>query len=312
MNDRIYAVTGSKKFQQIMGFVYGWGAAIVLMGALFKIEHWPGATVMLVVGLSTEAFIFFMSAFEPPHEEFDWTLVYPELAGIEVEGGEEATDKKAAVQSRKSALEKFDALIENAEITPELFEKLGQGLQNLNQTTEKLQDVSEASAVTNNYVANFEKASQKVGEFADAYGSSANKLNVSAEKLASTYDQSANNVGSSSEALDGTYKKLIEAMNNELEKSTEGGKSYNAQLSIMNKNITALNSVYELQLQGTNEQIEASKSLYSGLDEIMNNLKSSAEDTKRYREEISKLSHNLATMNTVYGNMLSAMNFKRD
>ncbi len=300
----------SKKWKKLMGFIYGWGASVVLLGALFKIEHFPGASLMLIVGLSTEAFIFFMSAFEPPHEEVDWSLVYPELAGIETDVNIE--DKKSAVSSRKSALEKFDAMIENAEITPELFEKLGQGLNNLNITTEKLQDVSSVSVATNNYVANFEKASEKVGAFADAYGESAQKLNVSAEKLALSYEKSASDVGSSGETLANTYSKLIEAMNVELEKSTEGGRAYNSQLSLMNKNLTALNSVYELQLQGTNEQIEASKTLYSGLDEIMNNLKNSADDTKRYREEISRLSHNLAAMNTVYGNMLAAMNFKQD
>lgn len=300
----------SKKFKKIMGFVYGWGASIVLLGALFKIEHYPGASLMLIVGLSTEAFIFFMSAFEPPHEEVDWSLVYPELAGIESETNVE--DRKSAVSTRKSALEKFDAMIENAEITPELFEKLGHGLNNLNNTAEKLQDVSDATVATNNYVANFQKASEKVGEFADNYGQSASKLNESAEKLATSYERSAETVGSSGDELSSSYRKLIEAMNNELEKSTEGGKTYNSQLSVMNKNLTALNAVYELQLQGTNEQIEASKSLYSGLDEIMDNLKNSAEDTKRYREEISKLSHNLSAMNTVYGNMLSAMNFKQD
>ncbi|HUP11506.1 MAG TPA: gliding motility protein GldL, partial [Niastella sp.] len=67
---------------KIMPKVYGIGAAIVIVGALFKIMHWPGAGPMLVVGLSTEAVIFFFSAFEPPHEEIDWSLVYPELAGM--------------------------------------------------------------------------------------------------------------------------------------------------------------------------------------------------------------------------------------
>ena len=71
---------GYKKF---MAKVYGWGAAIVLLGALFKIQHYPGASIMLVVGLSTEAIIFFFSAFEPLHQELDWTLVYPELAGLD-------------------------------------------------------------------------------------------------------------------------------------------------------------------------------------------------------------------------------------
>jgi gliding motility-associated protein GldL len=303
-------ITSSKKYKKFMGFVYGWGAAVVMVGALFKIQHLPGAGIMLTVGLLTEAFIFFLSAFEPPHEEVDWSLVYPELAGV----GEEIniSDKKAAVSSKKSALEKFDAMIENAEITPDLFEKLGTGLKSLNVTAEKLHDVSDATVATNNYVANFEKASEKVSQFADAYGSSASKLNSQADTLASSYEKSANLVSTSGESLANAYNRLTESMNKELELSTGGGQTYNEQLSIMNKNLTALNAVYELQLQGTNQQIEASKTLYSGLDEILNNLKQSAEDTKRYREEISKLSHNLAAMNTVYGNMLSAMNFKQD
>lgn len=303
-------LTSSKKYKKFMGVVYGWGAAIVMVGALFKIQHYPGAGAMLVVGLLTEAVIFFLSAFEPPHEEVDWSLVYPELAGVEENLN--ISDRKAAVNSKKSALEKFDAMIENAEITPELFERLGSGLKNLNTTASKLNDVSDATVATNNYVANFEKASEKVASFADAYGSSAEKLNVQAEKLATTYEKSASIVGNSGESLSQVYNRLIESMNRELEMNVGGGKSYNEQLSIMNKNLTALNAVYELQLQGTNQQIEATKTLYGGLDEIMINLKQSAEDTKRYREEISKLSHNLSAMNTVYGNMLAAMNFKND
>ncbi len=300
----------SKKWKKFMGFIYGWGAAIVMVGALFKIQHLPGSGLMLTVGLLTEAFIFFLSAFEPPHHEYDWGLVYPELDGIE--DNLNVLDKKAAISSKKSALEKFDAMIENAEITPELFEKLGYGLKNLNNTAEKLHDVSDATVATNNYVANFEKASEKVSSFADAYGSSAEKLNVQAEKLASSYEKSASVVSNSGEALSSTYNRLVENMNKELEMSTGGGKTYNEQLSIMNKNLTALNAVYELQLQGTNQQIEASKAMYSGLDDILANMKQSAEDTRKYREEISKLSHNLAAMNTIYGNMLSAMNFKQD
>ena len=73
----------SKQFKKIMAYVYGWGAAVVIIGALFKIMHWPGANLMLILGLGTEALIFFISVFEPMHAEYDWTLVYPELAGIE-------------------------------------------------------------------------------------------------------------------------------------------------------------------------------------------------------------------------------------
>jgi gliding motility-associated protein GldL len=303
-------ITSSKRYKKFMGFIYGWGAAIVMVGALFKIEHYPGATMMLIIGLVTEAVIFFLSAFEPPHEEVDWSLVYPELAGVEENLN--IADRKIAVSSKKSALEKFDAMIESAEITPDLFEKLGIGLRNLNNTTSKLQDVSDATVATNNYVANFEKASEKVSTFANFCENSAEKLNVEAEKLANTYAKSANIIGNSGESLTGVYNKLIESMNRELEMNVDSGKSYSEQLNIMNKNLTALNAVYELQLQGTSQQIEASKALHGGLDEVLANLKQSAEDTRRYREEISKLSHNLSAMNTVYGNMLTAMNFKND
>ena len=306
-------LTQTHGYKVFMGYVYGWGATVVMVGALFKIQHYPGASVMLIVGLMTEAVIFFLSAFEPPHEQVDWSLVYPELAGIDKDMDSiNVEDKKAAVKSKKSALEKFDAMIENAEITPELFEKLGHGLKNLNTTTEKLKDVSDATAATNNYVANFEKASEKVNSFAEAYGASAEKLNVQAEKLASAYERSAMSVGNSGDELSATYTKLIASMNKELENSAGSGKSYNEQLNIMNKNLMALNSVYEMQLEGTNKQFEAAKKLSTGLDEIMANMKQSAEDTKRYRDEIGRLSSNLAAMNTIYGNMLAAMNFKQN
>jgi len=71
---------GSKAWKNFMAKLYGIGAAVVIIGAMFKIQHWPFASLLLVVGLSTEAVIFFFSAFEPLHEEPDWSLVYPELA----------------------------------------------------------------------------------------------------------------------------------------------------------------------------------------------------------------------------------------
>ena len=63
-----------------MNMVTGFGAAIVIVGAMFKIQHWPGATIALIGGLSIEAILFILGAFEPPHMEVDWSLVYPELA----------------------------------------------------------------------------------------------------------------------------------------------------------------------------------------------------------------------------------------
>ncbi|PIZ05849.1 MAG: gliding motility protein GldL, partial [Flavobacteriales bacterium CG_4_10_14_0_8_um_filter_32_5] len=112
----------TKKGKTVMGLLYGLGAAVVIVGALFKIMHWPGAGPMLVVGLSTEALIFAVSAFEPQHLPLDWTLAYPELAGMDDEDGH---------GKRGNAVEQLDTMLEEAKIGPELIESLGQGLRSL-------------------------------------------------------------------------------------------------------------------------------------------------------------------------------------
>jgi len=301
--------TETKRYQTIMGYVYGWGASVVLVGALFKINHWPGATLMLIIGLLTEAFIFFTSAFEPPHKTWDWSIVYPELAGMEEE--ELTTEDEKPMDLRKSALERFDEMLANAEIAPDLFNKLGDGLRNLNNTTQKLMDVSDATAATNNYVANFEKASEKVNEFASNYAESATKLNSAAENLSGTYLKTSEEVSSSGSKLAETYQALVTSLNEGMADQNTAGKQYAEELQNLNKNLSALNAVYEIQLTKSNEFVENTSKVYGDLEQIIVGLQGSVEDTQKYKEEISKLSDNLASLNTVYGNMLGAMTLKQ-
>jgi gliding motility-associated protein GldL len=89
-----------------------------------------------------------------------------------------------------------------------------------------------------------------------------------------------------------------------------GGKSYQSQLESLNKNLSALNAVYELQLRSTNENMKESDTVQKGLQGLMKDLNESAGDTKKYREQINSLNENLAALNNVYGNMLAAMNVK--
>ncbi len=430
MGFNINELVQTRGWKKFMSKVYGWGASVVLIGAMFKIMHWPGAGPMLVVGLTTEAFIFFTSAFEPLHEEYDWSLVYPELAGMH-EDIEDTTGHNMPTP-KKSALEKFDDLLNSAQITPELFTKLGTGLRDLNQTTDKIADVSNVTIATNNYIASFDKAGQKVSEFADIYGQSAQSLNASAgvvsgtfqkttdvlnktterfasdiseagkgitdkfqesgNKLAATFQESGNKLAASfneagnslvnnivsagkesaqtmtgsfstmanqivsagnesaqtmtgsfstmanqivsagnesAQTMTGSfskmaneitaagsevaksYSKITESVDKDFEAITQGSRSYSQQLTFITKNLTALNAVYELQLQGSNEHLEAAKNLFGGMEEIMQNMKDSVNDVKKYKEEVSKLGQNLAAMNTIYGNMLSAMNFPK-
>jgi gliding motility-associated protein GldL len=108
--------------------------------------------------------------------------------------------------------------------------------------------------------------------------------------------------------LSTSYASLSATVKNDISSITEGTKNYGAQLENVNKNVAALNAVYELQLRDSNTHLKESQSLYSGLNKLLENLKSSAEETQKYKTEISQLSQNLSSLNTIYGNMLAAMN----
>lgn len=259
---------GSKGWKKFMAKLYGFGASIVIVGALFKIQHWPGAGIMLTVGLSTEAIIFFFSAFEPIHEEIDWSLVYPELAGMH--GEEEA----AIEESSASATETLDKMLEDAKIGPDLIQSLGDGMRNLSDTTKKISDISEASIATNEYVDSMKGAAK-----------------------------SANN-------LSDTYTKAAQTLTG-LAGSGEDGANVSQQLQKVSKNLSALNASYELQLQGAGEHLKTSNRFYENINKMMDNLSSTVQDTQKYKEEIAELSQNLAALNNVYGNMLTAMNVRK-
>ena len=95
---------------------------------------------------------------------------------------------------------------------------------------------------------------------------------------------------------------------NSLSTSSDDVKVYNDQVSSAGKNLAALNAIYELQLQDSNKHLKETSKFYDGINELMSNLNSSLEDTKKYKDEVARLAKNLSSLNTVYGNMLSAMN----
>ena len=103
--------------KKTMNFAYGMGAAVVIVGALFKIQHWTGASAMLIIGLGVEALIFGLSAFDPVDTELDWSLVYPELAGGQ------AKEKTKKVEDPKDAQgllsQKLDAMLKDLSVSVE-------------------------------------------------------------------------------------------------------------------------------------------------------------------------------------------------
>jgi gliding motility-associated protein GldL len=327
----------SKKFKNFMSKLYGWGASVVIVGALFKIQHYPGAGVMLMIGLGTEALIFFFSAFEPPHVEPDWSLVYPELAGMYHEAD--------GVDQKKSITEELDRMLEEAKIGPELIASLGAGLTKLTETTSKMSDVSDATVASAEFVQNIKGASKSAGELTDSYKKTADALNKdayaseeyvsniknasqSANVLAGAYNQAADvikaDLGASQDYVNSIksatksanelavqYSKSADSLTKSAEAidfSAVDGKSYGEQIQRMSANLGALNSVYELQLKGTDAQMQATNKLQETLNQFMNNLGESNENTLKFKSEIATLTKNLSALNNVYGNMLTAMN----
>ncbi len=209
----ISKITEAKWYKVMMPKLYGWGASLVIIGALFKIQNWPFAGLFLTIGLTTEAVIFFFSAFEKQYEEYDWSLVYPELAHME-----DPSAKKPAQQ--------LDEALQKAKIDNELIESLNDGLRSFGDATTKLNETIAAAASINDY---------------------------------------------------------------------------NDQIQEGVKNMNALNSLYELQLQASNQQMEAT-------NQFLSNLQSSVEDSKRFQEQVNSLAENLESLNKVYAKMLDAMN----
>ena len=266
----------STKFKTIMKYVYGYGGAIVIIGAMFKIQHWPGATIMLIGGLGIEAVIFMLSAHEPLHEELDWTIAYPELAlghSSDDHSPNELPDLNNESKN-ESVVEQLDNMLAKAKIEPELIKSLGDGMKNLSDNAGKLGDISSASDATNDYVNNLKGASTKVGELSNAY------------------DQAANSI-------------------KEITSISSGDSNFGDQLDKVSGNLTQLNNLYEMQLEGVTALSKASEDMTSGISNIVNNLQSSVDDTKKYKETMSDLTSNLAALNSVYGKMWSAMNVNK-
>lgn len=210
----------SKRFKNFMAKLYGWGAAVVILGAMFKIIHLPGADYMLVIGLTTEAVIFFFSAFEKPHEEYDWTLVYPELAGMTDE------EEEYGAQKGLSATQELDRMLEDAKIDSELIESLGSGLRRFGDAATKLSETSEAAAATGAYNEQLALASKNMESLNALY--------------AVQLESSANHM----EAQNNLMEKLSASINDSERLGTE--------VSSLVNNMTQLNSVYGGMLSAMN------------------------------------------------------------
>jgi len=200
----------SKKFKNGMAKLYGWGASVVILGAMFKLMHWPGAGGMLVVGLSIEAVIFFFSAFEKPHEEPDWSLVYPELGFMK-----DPEDKSSSDNIANTPVQELDNMLEKANVDQALIMRLGDNLRSFNETVEGVSKSMEAVSATGEYSDQMREASRKLAEMNTYYDLQLRTMQNLGNSVGDSekFQKEISKLGDNLQALNSMYSNMLNAMN---------------------------------------------------------------------------------------------------
>jgi gliding motility-associated protein GldL len=260
----------------VKNFIIGIGAAVVLIGALAKLEHWPIASTLLMVGMCTEAFIFTLLGILPPHKDYYWERYYPNIT----ENPQiEAYKKGIKFQPQNiamgagggaSATGELDKMLSDAEITPANLRKLNDNFTKFGETVNQMRDVSSVVAATSDFT---------------------NKTKEAAGALTGMKD---------------TFVNATNAMNTFNEASATAGQ-FQVQMQSMTKNLSQLNSVYEMELNEANNHLKNMNKFYGSLVSATEAMSSSAEDANKAKDQIAALARNLGSLNNIYGNMLNAM-----
>nr|WP_294943076.1 gliding motility protein GldL [uncultured Mucilaginibacter sp.] len=266
-------MAGRKKPYGITNIV-SWGATVVIIGLLFKIQHWPYGGTFISIGLIAEAFLFFVLGFQREDKDIDWIRVYPELD--ESFAGElpKSSARPALAGDGFSNTAALDKMMADAKIGPELISSLGEGLRNFGDKVHAISRVTDA------------------GEATVAFTNKVKAATASYDTLSTAFDKASANLA-------------------EMADSNTDSKAYHDQVNKLAKNLAELNGVYELELQDSSAHLKAMNSFYKNLSLTMNNFNESLDDSRQFKDEVGRLAKNLASLNSVYGNMLSAMNQPR-
>ncbi|MDR1680582.1 MAG: gliding motility protein GldL [Prevotellaceae bacterium] len=263
----------SKGWKKLMSRMYGWGAALVIIGALFKLQHWTGAGIMLSIGMITECVIFFFSAFEPLPVEYHWETIYPELSGDNPnleDGSNSLAGSKNNARDRR--------LQNGVELTvaPEVAENLQKSVERFNQSIDSLDALTTISDVSQQFVSGLQQAATNMGT-----------LNETALSFANTYRETAQTV--------------VDVYQNTSKSVNEHSQQANANLAVLNKNLQAVNTSYELYLQEHRDYVAHSKTLLGSMDY-------SAQQAQQFDQQMITLNKLIAELNVAYTSVVQTVN----
>lgn len=330
-------------FLRLMSVAYGLGASIVILGALFKITHIKGANEALFIGMITEAIIFALSALQKPHVEPDWSKVHPQLR----RDYHDESEGNGLNGNNGGQMNKLDQMLQNANIDDELIGRLGQGLNNLSNSASQMNDLAKTGAANDVFLTNLKTASHSVATLSKSYdktaealaqemlvsnefSSSVKEVSKAATQLKQVYAETSNSLKQDIDAtqiLSKSIKSASESANklassyfqssesimkniDELQKSTEKNSTFNTQLKKLSDNLSSLNTLYELQMKSTEQQTQSSAKLQQTMIKFLADMDKSASQTVNYQRELDSLTKKMSSLNSVYGNMLTAMNVK--
>jgi gliding motility-associated protein GldL len=269
--------------QMAVGMVYSIGASVVIVGALFKIMHWPGAGVMLTAGMVTEAILFTVGIFEKPHATYHWEHVFPALVEEEAKPIEiNGAIGGGMVGGAPVAMPGMEKL------SDEDAKKLTESIKNMSETAAQLANISRVAGLTDSYANNLQKASEAAAQFA-------------------TKQQ---NLDEATNTLLTSYKGIAENMLAAEDKT----KSFAEKANELSKNLCSINTSYELQLKGISAQAEAIESQTSKINAVTSEFEklhtavsASSKNMDAYKSMTDQLTKNVSDLNNVYGNMLNAI-----
>ncbi len=278
---------GSYQGKRVVGMVYSIGASVVIIGALFKIMHFPGASAVLMVGMITEAMLFMIGCLDKPHPEFHWHEVFPQLLG---HGTEPELLKEMQARPKPTLMGGGAGSAEGAPATgsaniPALSDKevsaLKEGIAGLAKTAAQLSELGKVATATT-----------QLSEKLDAAGQAAEQFVVAGKAISEK-----------SEVLSATYGQVAEDM----KKVAAGTKDYEGQVAAAAKQLNSLNAVYELQVNAVQAQVNAVQAQVETCKK-MNDLSAEAlKAQEAYEAGAKKLAAQVADLNKVYGNMLNAL-----
>ena len=280
-------VWNSPKVKRIIGAVYSLGASVVIIGAMFKILHLPGAGVTLGIGMVTEAILFAIGIFDAPHVDYHWDHVFPALTAKEPNplnyngtiGGNGLSGGGNLGGPMLPGMEK---------LSESEAKSLTESIKNMSETAAQLANISRVAGLTDSYASNLNKASEAAALFAEKQ----TKLDEASNSLLSSYSGIASNMAS---AQDNT-------------------KAFAERASELSKNLGSINTAYELQLKGIQSQASAIESqnakinaVTTEFEKLQSAVNASAKNMDAYRTMTDQLAKNISDLNNVYGNMLNAL-----